>query len=866
MKLYKADLCLTFILDLFSLCHFNITDELEYWDEGDADLDADFPQPSPSASQESEDDSDRQFDAEQSVIIWWVVVFTCVFQTLHSLPSRAVQWLLQFLYCLTILGRYSPTISGIARGFPKSLYLRTQYLKDHLLVPTPCNNVVCRICHSLYSYEDCIEKRGSRIFVRFCCECQSSGKSIPLLKLVISSQGSQKLYPFLVYPSLSLISSLQAIFSRPGLLDLCEEWRKQISTDLYCDVFDGQIWKDFLVYQNTPFLVDRHSIGLMMNIDWFQPFKHRSYSIGVVYLVIMNLQRNIRYKRENILIIGLLPGPSEPPKTINTYLAPLVSELLTLWRGKSFKTADKTTVIVRCALLCIACDLPASKKVSGFLSFTANLGCSRYQNFGTGVFGRQNYSGFDRDTWVYRSMDRHRKDVDETLKCSSKTARERKESELGCRYSCLLQLPYFDAVRMLIIDPMHNLYLGTAKNIFRIWRNSGIIDEHDLRVINGRISELNIPSSVRFSRLPSSIGSSNLTAEQWMVWVNYYSLYCLYELLPPDHYECWRHFVLASRLLSRRSVSKNDILLADALLLQFCHRFQTIYGPDVVTPNMHLHCHLADCLRDFGPMASFWLFSFERFNGLLGDQPTNNRSIEVQLMQRFIVDNAYLQLLYYEPSVHEPSNIDSLFQRTIVDHAHSFDSVKHLDTSVSKATHFSSGFEFVPSCKYTLAALSHSQVEILSRIYGMIYPSLPAVCLLQSFKRMLSVTINGQQICAGQYVLAKSMFPFAVSSEACRTVFFDPSVRPAKVHCFAIHSFHVNDTTVITHGFAIVTWPLQHSGLNTFGKPYQVWCSSVYDTSSDNCIIPLENISSVLLTAQHVLNEETVLVTVPVLL
>jgi len=101
-----------------------------------------------------------------------------------------------------------------------------------------------------------------------------------------------------------------------------------------------------------------------------------------------------------------------------------------------------------------------------------------------------------------------------------------------------------------------------------------------------------------------------------------------------------------------------------------------------VTPNMHLHCHLADCLRDLGPMASFWLFTFEGFNiGLLGDQPTNNRSIEVQLMQQFIVDNAYLQLLHYEPSVHEPSYIDSLFQHTIVDRAHNFDSVKHLDTN-----------------------------------------------------------------------------------------------------------------------------------------------------------------------------------------
>ena len=298
-------------------------------------------------------------------------------------------------------------------------------------------------------------------------------------------------------------------------------------------------------------------------------------------------------------------------------------------------------------------------------------------------------------------------DVDQTLTCSSKTTKEHKESEVGCRYSCLLQLPYFNAIQMLIIDPMHNLYLGTAKYNFSIWRRSGIIDGHAIKVINDRISELNVPSNVRFSYLPSSIESTTLTSEQWMVWVNYYSLYCLHELLPPHHFECWRHFVLASRLLSRRSVSKDDITLADALLLQFCRRFQTIYGPDAVMPNMHFHCHLVDCVRDFGPMASFWLFSFERFNGLLGNQPTNNRSIEVQLMRRYTEDNACMQLLEFEPR--GPSDVNSLFQQTIVDHAHSFDSVKHLDTIMSRATHFSSGFEYVPPCKYTLATFSQSK-------------------------------------------------------------------------------------------------------------------------------------------------------------
>ena len=842
-----------------------ITDEIEHWDE-DTDLDADFPQCSPNAADASRDADDRVLDAEQRAVVWWVIVFTCVFQTLHSIPSRAVQWLLQFLYCLfTVLGRYSQKIAGIAQGFPRSIFLRAQYIKDHALVPTARNMVVCPVCHTLYHFEDCIEKRGSHIYICFCCECRSSGKSTPLLKQVITSKGSQKLYPQRVYPISSLLSSLQVIFMRPGLLDLCEDWRinfKQDSLNLY-DVHDGQVWKDFFHFQKEPFLADRNAIALVMNVDWFRPYKHRMYSIGVVYLAIMNLPRAIRYKRENILIIGLLPGPSEPPKTINTYLSPLVSDLLTLWRGHTFKTCSNNTVLVRCALLCVACDLPAGRKVCGFLSYNANLGCTRcYHNFGTGKFGKQNYSGFNRDTWIYRSMDKHRMDVDQTLKCSSRTARDQKESEVGCRYSCLLQLPYFNAIRMLIIDPMHNLYLGTAKYIFSLWRNNGIIDRDAIKVINDRISKLNVPSNVRFSRLPSPIESATLTAEQWMIWVNYYSLFCLHELLSPEQFECWRHFVLASRLLSRHSVSKDDITLADAMLLQFCRRFQTIYGPDAVMPNMHFHCHLADCIRDFGPMVSFWLFSFERFNGLLGDQPTNNRSIEVQLMRRFTEDNARLQLLQFEPS--EPSDVNSLFQQTIVDHAHSFDSVKHLDTIVSTATHFSSGFKYVPARKYTLAAFSESQVQILTRMYGMLYPSLPSVCLPQSYRKMLSISINEQEFCARQYVSAKGMFPFTSTCKTTHTVFSDPSLRPAKVHHFAIHTFYIDDSR-ITHGFAVVSWPLQHPLLNVFGKPYQVWCSSLYDAASDNCIIPLENISSLLLTAQYIMEEETVLVTVPVL-
>ena len=68
----------------------------------------------------------------------------------------------------------------------------------------------------------------------------------------------------------------------------------------------------------------------MLNVDWF---KHQEDKVGVMYLAVLNLPTEMQYKRENI--VGTIPGPSEPPTTINTYLHPLVTELLKLWDGVS---------------------------------------------------------------------------------------------------------------------------------------------------------------------------------------------------------------------------------------------------------------------------------------------------------------------------------------------------------------------------------------------------------------------------------------------------------------------------------------------------------------------------------------------------
>jgi hypothetical protein len=52
--------------------------------------------------------------------------------------------------------------------------------------------------------------------------------------------------------------------------------------------------------------------------------------------------------------------------------------------------------------------------------------------------------------------------------CTSKSERESLERDFGTRYSVLLELVYFDPIRMTALDPMHNLFLGTAKHMMSV--------------------------------------------------------------------------------------------------------------------------------------------------------------------------------------------------------------------------------------------------------------------------------------------------------------------------------------------------------------------------------------------------------------
>ena len=404
-------------------------------------------------------------------------------------------------------------------------------------------------------------------------------------------------------------------------------------------------------YNDTPFLNEDNSFAFMSNIDWFQSHKHLPYSVGAIYLSVLNLSRTLRYKLKNICLIGIIPGPKEPKLTVNSYLSPLIQDLKEFWIGINLYVATSGCHSkVRCAIICCSCDLPAGRKVCGFLSHNAALGCSKCKKYFPAL-GEYNivrdYSGFDRSEWELRTNLSHRNDEQKLSQCLSKTALRSKESELGCRYSIFLDLEYFDPTVMLVVDPMHNLYLGITKHfIKKILIGKNILQQEWFNVIQDRIDALVVPSDI--GRIPHKILSSffNLTADQYKNWVVHYSIICLHGMLPPETLECWRHFVLACRILCQPELKQDDIIIADALILKFCCRTEAMFGKDIITPNMHMSCHLKDCILDYGPLNHFWLFAFERFNGILGQLPTNNKSIETQLMKQFLNESEAMRMSF----------------------------------------------------------------------------------------------------------------------------------------------------------------------------------------------------------------------------
>ena len=97
----------------------------------------------------------------------------------------------------------------------------------------------------------------------------------------------------------------------------------------------SDIWNGKLVHEleERGLFANKRDISLSFHTDGVKLFKSRSsFHVWPLLLIINNLPPDQRFKKENVLFLGVIPGPNQP-KDIDSFLRPLVNELKELQAG-----------------------------------------------------------------------------------------------------------------------------------------------------------------------------------------------------------------------------------------------------------------------------------------------------------------------------------------------------------------------------------------------------------------------------------------------------------------------------------------------------------------------------------------------------
>ena len=815
----------------------------------------------------------RQQTSLQKVnsLIFWFVYFLLIWQATCHLSDNGMAWLLRFLVSwLKVLGIEisNEVFEKIILSFPGSLYLVRQFLnfdRDKFN-----KFVVCPKCTKLYKYDSCLTMVNNRQVAKTCSNTYfSRGKKMTCNATIVTrvtlQNGKSCFYPIKYYCTNSIIEELEKFVQRQNFASNCELWRKrEVGEQILADVYDGNLWKEFQTVHGVDFLKRPRNYGFMLNFDFFQPMTRRKdYSVGVFYLATLNLPRAERFKWENIIVIGIVPSLDREPKDLNEFLEPAVDGLKALWKGVRLKSSlSRFALVFRAAVMCVSSDVPATRKICGFKSHSAVFGCSRCLKQFPGGFGeKRDYSGFDRNLWKSRTNQDHRRQAVKIAKCKTKAQRNLLGQKSGiAHYSILLDLDYFDVIRFCTVDPMHNLFLGTAKKMFHLWSDMKLFSPSQLNNIEDRIKSLEVPGDI--GRLPTRItsNSGSYTAEQWKNWTLIYSIYCLKGILTEDHFRCWQTFVLACKYFCQSAISKTDLNIADGLILKFCKSVENLYGKHVITPNMHLHNHLKEVILDHGPVTSFWCFSFERFNGILGSTQTNKRSVELQLMRQFLMSrylkDVTLPTMYQDEFLHLclPSSLGSNEGEEVSPSDwstdHEFNNIAS-SASLDGINWRNYSGVTTPSC-YRLVHLDEDDLTLLKSVYQVMYAERDVVAsdLGESIHKYGSIKIwsttfgskmQPRGIRSGQ-ILAS--WP-ANNGQVLKETF---CVSAGTAQYYFRHSIKLGNDH-LTHYFACMRWYIPDEDTNSYGNPIKVF-KNKFQPGGPCSFMPVQRIFSRFATAK----------------
>jgi len=159
---------------------------------------------------------------------------------------------------------------------------------------------------------------------------------------------------------------LRLQFANPARAKALREYPQSLQENTWDgvrDYWDGELHKE---HKRKGFFADHRDIALSFSTDGLQLFTVGTDCVWPLLLVNLNLKPEERFKKHNLLLCGIIPGPNNP-KDIHSFLRPIVDELKALATGieNVYDAYAKETFTMRSHLILVTADLPAIAKTMG---------------------------------------------------------------------------------------------------------------------------------------------------------------------------------------------------------------------------------------------------------------------------------------------------------------------------------------------------------------------------------------------------------------------------------------------------------------------------------------------------------------------
>ncbi|EIW80779.1 hypothetical protein CONPUDRAFT_57284, partial [Coniophora puteana RWD-64-598 SS2] len=544
--------------------------------------------------------------------------------------------------------------------------------------------------------------------------CSVDGCSGVIYEDFINARCKHIRKPFKLHPQVSIIASLRRMFMRPGFARMIRDSRADVPDRdvdehfVMRDMHDGSLWHELNTHtvrevgehghvrdrpeddhDTAPKLTShRYGLHLTCNIDWMGVLENRPHSTGAMYIAINNLPREHRFLQSNVICASVMPGPKEPDvRQISHCMEPCTKEISILRNGitlcvKMAVYSEDQLADVHADLACLDCDMPASHKTNGTASHSHDMHPCVSCDANVTDFNKP--SGYDSST---------RPKEDYKLLRQAFYARDAplaRQAQLlddyGKRFVILDALPGWLPKTKTALDFMHAVYLGIVPHLFDVVIFNGQLmtgiggSESAKSRFETLINSILWPSHI--TRLPKNLGENHSLkkADEWrrLITITPVLLWWAWRdendeipsappPLPPntddpgfsrDRHQLYDAILLlcaAVRIFSSREISMHQAQTAQEFLAQYCQRCIALDIP--LRPNHHASMHTSEMVKRFGPVYSWWLFAFERFNGMLERVKHNGHDggqMELTLMRAWVQTHLiYEYLLNLPPEAHD---------------------------------------------------------------------------------------------------------------------------------------------------------------------------------------------------------------------